>query len=86
VCVKLYGGHPRYEVAHPKPRLWRRTMTPVNGFEWLARGITYRLSIRAMCKTTSSRSAVVNDAPGIALICMGALKLEAQDGERTTRK
>lgn len=61
-------------------------MTPVNGFEWLARAITYRLSIRAMCKTTSSRSAVVNDAPGIALICMGALKLEAQDGERTTRK
>ena len=58
----------------------------VNGFEWLARAITYRLSIRAMCKTTSSRSAVVNDAPGIALICMGALKLEAQHGERTTRK
>jgi hypothetical protein len=79
VCVKLYGGHPRYEIAHPKPRLLRRTMTPLS---------TASSGLLAPSRTgCQSEQCVRRQAPVRRRkrctrdrLCMGALKLEARKG------
>ena len=50
----------------------------LNSFGWDARAITYRQSTRAVRVLRQIPVAVPHNAPGIALICMTALKLEAR--------
>ena len=57
-CVVLvYSGHPPARCSSSSAAfIAADNEGAVNSFGWFARAITYRQSIRAMCKTTNSRS------------------------------